>query len=308
MNIYTLTLNPAYDVHAFAQELALRHENLAKIQSREAGGKGVNISRALCSGQTPNTAIIVLGKENSGDFTQSLAQSGIDCIYLEKEGRIRENLTLHCGDGTETRISFDGFAVDESVLTEVLANMELTQDSIVTFTGRVPAGIPLEKAKDFLKLLQRKGVRIVLDSKSFSIEDILEIQPWLIKPNQEEISEYLGAEIKTPEQALEKAAIFASRGVTNTMVSLGEKGAVLLSDGKAYMATCPPVEAISTIGAGDSTIAGFVAAAYAGGDAEQCLKTAVSYGTAACLTAGTLPPRKEDQQKIYGQVTVKEVV
>lgn len=306
MKIYTMTLNPAYDVHAFAESFAPHCENLAHIQSREAGGKGVNISRALYSGGTPNTAIIVLGKDNGNDFKVALA--GKDCVFLEKEGRIRENLTLHCANAPETRISFTGFNVDDSILAEVLANMSVEEDTIITFTGRIPAGVSKEKAKDFLKQLRSKGARIVLDSKSFTTEDILEIQPWLIKPNQEEISEYLGCDVRTPEQALEKAAVFSQCGIVNAMVTLGEHGAVLLSGGKAYKATFPAVNAISTIGAGDSTIAGFIAATYAGKPVDQCLQTAVAYGTAACLTAGTLPPRREDIEKIYTQVNVKEVI
>ena len=173
MKIYTLTLNPAYDVHAFARSLSLHCENLAEIQSREAGGKGVNISRALCNGQIPNTAIIVLGKENGDEFKNAI--SALDCVLLEKEGRIRENLTFHCENEAETRISFSGFPVDDGILHEVLNNIVIEKDTIVTFTGRIPAGVSKDKAKEFLKNLNEQGVRIVLDSKSFTIEDIFEI-------------------------------------------------------------------------------------------------------------------------------------
>ena len=305
MKIYTLTLNPAYDVHAFAKTLTLNCENLAEIESREAGGKGVNISRALCNGEIPNTAIIVLGKENGDEFKKAISE--MDCILLEKEGRIRENLTFHLENGTETRISFAGFPVDDGILEEVLDNIVIENDTIVTFTGRIPSGVSKEKVKDFLKNLHKQGVRIVLDSKSFTIEDIFEIKPWLIKPNQEEISDYLGCEIKTLSQVLEKASVFTEHGISNTMVTLGEKGAALLTEDKVYIATCPSIEAISTIGAGDSTIAGFLAGTYAGEGAKEGLKTAVSFGTAACLTAGTLPPQKEDIDKIYAQISVTEV-
>ena len=306
MKIYTLTLNPAYDVHAFAKSLALNCENLAEMQSREAGGKGVNISRALCNAQISNTAIVVLGKENGDEFKNDI--SSMDCVFIEKEGRIRENLTFHIENGTETRISFAGFPVDDGILDEVLDNIVIENDTIVTFTGRIPAGVSKDRVKKFLKILQKQGVRIVLDSKSFTIEDIFEIKPWLIKPNQEEISEYLGCEIKTLEQVLEKAAVFTEHGIINTMVTLGEKGAALLTEDNVYIATCPQIDAISTIGAGDSTIAGFLAGAYAGESANGCLKTAVSFGTAACLTSGTLPPRKEDIEKIYTQIYVTEVM
>ena len=306
MKIYTLTLNPAYDVHAFAKSLVLNCENLAQIESREAGGKGVNISRALYNAQIPNTAIVVLGKENGDEFKNAI--SAMDCVLLEKEGRIRENLTFHHENGTETRISFSGFPVDDGIIEEVLDHLVIENDTIVTFTGRIPAGVSKDKAKELLKLLHKQGARIVLDSKSFTIEDIFEIQPWLIKPNQEEISEYLGCEIKTLSQALEKAAVFTEHGIANTMVTLGDKGAALLAKDRVYIATCPVIEAISSIGAGDSTIAGFLAGAYAGENAMGCLKTAVSFGTAACLTAGTLPPVKEDIEKIYAQICVNEVM
>ena len=305
MKIYTLTLNPAYDVHAYAKNLALNCENLAHVQSREAGGKGVNISRALSNGQISNTAIVVLGKENGDEFKNAIYD--MDCVLLEKEGRIRENLTFHLENGTETRISFAGFPVDDSILEEVLDNIAIENDTIVTFTGRIPSGVSKERVKEFLKNLQNQGARIVLDSKSFTIDDIFEIQPWLIKPNQEEISDYLGCEIQTLSGVIEKATVFTEHGITNTMVTLGEKGAALLTKEKVYIATCPSIEAISTIGAGDSTIAGFLAGAYAGEGANGCLKTAVSFGTAACLTAGTLPPRKEDVEKIYAQICVTEV-
>ena len=284
----------------------LNCENLAEIESREAGGKGVNISRALFSGQIPSTAIIVLGKENGDEFKNAI--SAMDCVLLEKEGRIRENLTFHPENGTETRISFSGFSVDDSILEEVLSNIVIENDTIVTFTGRIPVGVSKDKAKDLLKTLQGRGVRIVLDSKSFTIEDIFEIKPWLIKPNQEEISDYLGCKIKTLSQVLEKAAVFTEHGIANTMVTLGEHGAALLTQDKVYIATCPVISAVSTIGAGDSTIAGFLAGTYAGETAMGCLKSAVSYGTAACLTAGTLPPKKEDIEKIYAQICVSEVM
>ena len=306
MKIYTITLNPAYDVHADAEHFAAFHENLAHVTSRESGGKGVNLSRALKNGGTENTAIIVLGKDNCAEFKADLESAGLSTLLLEKPGRIRENLTLHCADQPETRISFSGFPADDSLLTEVAALMEVDADTVITFTGRVASGMSMDKVKAFLKGFQTKGAKIVLDSKSFSLEDIFEVSPWLIKPNQEEVSEYLNCPIDTMEEAVEKAKIFAKHGVTNVMVSLGEQGAMLLHESGCYIATPPAIDAKSTIGAGDSTLAGFVAAADRGEDPAGCLRNAVTYGTAACLTPGTLPPTAEDIAKIYPQVQVKQ--
>lgn len=307
MKIYTITLNPAYDVHAYAEHFAPFHENLANVTSREAGGKGVNLSRALQNGGTENTAVIVLGKDNCAEFKAELETAGLQTILLEKPGRIRENLTLHCAEQLETRISFSGFPVDDSLLGEVSALLDVDADTVITFTGRVASGMSMDKVKAFLKDLQINGAKIVLDSKSFSLADIFEVQPWLIKPNQEEISEYLGCEINTIEQAIAKAQIFADHGVTNVMVSLGEQGALLLNSGTCYIATPPAINAISTIGAGDSSLAGFIAAARKGETAAQCLQNAVTYGTAACLTEGSLPPIAADIAAIFTKVQVKQL-
>ena len=302
MKIYTITLNPAYDVHAYAEHFAPFHENLAAVTSREAGGKGVNLSRALQNGGTENTAVIVLGKDNCAEFIAELENAGLQTILLEKPGRIRENLTLHCADQPETRISFSGFPAEDSLLDEVAALLDVDADTVITFTGRVASGMSMDRVKAFLKSLQAKGAKIVLDSKSFYIEDIYEVQPWLIKPNQEEISEYLGCQINTIEEAMEKAQVFASHGVINVMVSLGEQGALLLHSGSCYIATPPVVNAISTIGAGDSSLAGFIAAAKKGQSPALCLQNAVTYGTAACLTEGSLPPEKKTVCELYEQI------
>lgn len=307
MNIYTITLNPAYDVHAYAEHFTPFHENLAQVTSREAGGKGVNLSRALKNGGTENTAVIVLGKDNCAEFKAELEAAGLQTILLEKPGRIRENLTLHCAEQPETRISFSGFAVDDSLLSEVAALLDVDTDTVITFTGRVASGMSMDNVKAFLNGLQAKGAKIVLDSKSFSLEDIFAVKPWLIKPNQEEISEYLGCEVRNIDEAITKAQIFADHNIINVMVSLGEQGAMLLNGGKCYVATPPVITAISTIGAGDSSLAGFIAAAQKGEDAAGCLKNAVTYGTAACLTEGSLPPTATDIAAIHTQVQVKQI-
>ena len=308
MMIYTITLNPAYDVHTFTEEFTPFHENLAYVTSREAGGKGVNLSRALQNGGTENTAVIVLGKDNSAEFKTALESAGLKTILLEKSGRIRENLTLHCANQPETRISFSGFSVDNSILNEVSALLQVDSDTIITFTGRVASGMSMGKVKAFLKDLQAQGAKIVLDSKSFSVEDIVEITPWLIKPNQEEISEYVGCPINTVEEAICKASIFAERGITNVMISLGAQGALLLHNGSVYVATPPVIKAISTIGAGDSTLAGFIAAASKGEGVDRCLQNAVAYGTAACLSEGSMPPTADQIAAIYPQVILKQLL
>lgn len=160
MRIYTLTLSPAYDVHASAAQFAAFHENLATVTSREAGGKGVNISRALLAGGGSCRTVVVLGKENAQEFCQALDAAGLDSVIFYKEGRIRENLTLHCPGVPETRISFTGFSVDADTLAQVRGAMEIDENTVVTFTGRVPAGIDMAQVKVFCGNYRKKARKL----------------------------------------------------------------------------------------------------------------------------------------------------
>lgn len=301
MRIYTITLNPAYDIHAYTAHFEPFHENLAETLSRDAGGKGVNISRAMTVWGTPNTALVVVGNDNSADFLSQLDKAKMSYEVFERKGRIRENLTLHTSDSDETRISFSGFSADESLLFEAEEKIE-PENSIVTFTGRVPKGISMSAVKSFLKSLSQRGAKIVIDSRSFTLEDIFEVNPWLIKPNQEEISEFFGQSISTVQEATEKAREIGSRGVKNVMISLGASGALLFDGKRVYTAKPPKINALSTIGAGDSSIAGFISAYSEGKSSAECLRLAVAFGSAACLTEGSLPPRKQDIEEIYQKI------
>ena len=275
MKIITLTLNPAIDMHCYAENFEPFHENLASIVSRDAGGKGVNISRALSVNGVENHALIVVGKGNSADFITALDKDGLSYTIFEKDGRIRENLTLHTSDSDETRISFSGFSVDSSVLDEISAAMNIDNETVVTFTGRVPDGISMKAVKEFLCSLKAKGARLVIDSRSFSLADLSDVKPWLIKPNQEEISEYSGCDVSDFEQCKSKATPLLDMGIENIMVSLGSKGAMLLRMGESFVAMPPQIEPQSTIGAGDSSVAGFIAAYSSGMPIDDCLCLAV---------------------------------
>lgn len=306
MKIYTITLNPAYDIHAKADSLLLGHENFAEVTRRDAGGKGINISRALTLNGVENTAIVVLGEENCTDFVDSLVTDRISYIAIEKGGRIRENLTIHTEAG-ETRISFAGFTLDNTVLDEITKHISADEETIVTFTGSVPRGIDMPEIKRFLADLSLRGAKTVIDSRSFTLADLVEVKPWLIKPNGDEITVYSGKRVSDFSDCIDFVQVLNGEGIQNIMVSLGEKGALLVTDGNAILATPLKIEALSTIGAGDSMIAGFITAYSMGYSAEECLRTAVAYGTAACLLEGTTSPTHESVAQIYKNVLVKKM-
>ncbi len=304
MKIITLTLSPAFDMHCHAERLVLDHENLTYLDLCQAGGKGVNISRALIRNGTESLALLVLGQENADSFLRNLDDDGVTYDAITVPGRIRENITIHTG-GTETRISFPGFRVERDVLPHVEEKLLAMADSdtVVTMTGRTAEGMAVADVMEMLHKLAAKGAKIVVDSRSFSLADLKELKPWLIKPNQEEISAYLGREISSLEQTLAEAQVLHEAGIVNVMISMGGDGALLVCGEGTFIAEPPKVEVKSTIGAGDSSIAGFIACPY--DDAAKRLQWAVAYGSAACMAEGTLPPKPEDVQMILGRTRLK---
>ena len=309
MKIITLTLNPAFDMHCFTKSFAPYHENLADVTALEAGGKGVNISRALTVHGVDNLALVVLGDENGDSFRRALTADGIKTLAIELKGRIRENITLHTENAPETRISFRGFSADASLfsrVTEALDGM-IDADTVVTFTGSLPSGVGVAEAKAMLSAMKAKGAKIVIDSRSFGLSDISDVHPWLIKPNEEEIAFYSDLPVTDLASAAEAAKALRAVVAENVMISLGGKGATLASADGVYAANAPKIEVLSTIGAGDSSIAGFIAAASEGLPYAEMLRRAVSYGSAACMTEGTRPPEKSSTEALRAAIEIKEI-
>ena len=310
MRIVTLTLNPAFDVHCTCPVFLAGKETRADITSRDPGGKGVNISKALLACGVPSEALAVVGEENGAEFLSMLKAGGLDCVAVTVPGRIRENYTIHPSEGKETRLSFSGFRVpeDRDVLSEVAELIgDVGPGDIVTMTGSLPAGIPLGQVKELLKKYRAAGVRVVIDSGAFSVGDLIDCSPWLIKPNEEEIRKYMGREEIGTEDILGWAREMNRKGIGNVIVSLGKHGAILVCDGGEFLSCPPDIPVVSTIGAGDSSIGGFIWGAVLGAGPGDCLKRAMSCGNAACMTPGTEPPKRKDIIDSYDAVTLERL-
>lgn len=308
MKIITLTLNPAFDIHCAISDFKPYHENLACMTSNDAGGKGINISRALTANGVDNLAFVLLGEENGSDFERALVRDGIAYCKMTVPGRIRENLTCHTAGVPETRISFSGFSVDEACLAAVGEWLETVVDSetVVTFTGRAPDGADITDVMELLHRVQRRGGRLVIDSRSLQLAHLQAVKPWLIKPNQEEISHYLQREVTCFEPIVAAAEQLHRDGIANVLVSLGEQGAMLVCEQGMFTATAPRIAVCSTVGAGDSMIAGFLAAQREGANAQESLRLAVAYGSAACTTMGTRPPEGDEIARLLPLIQVEK--
>ena len=180
-------------------------------------------------------------------------------------------------------------------------------DTILTVTGSLPPGITMHAIDKFIETARQKGEKIVVDSRSFTKADLLRVRPWLIKPNEEEISEYLGKTVESFADIIDGAKEFFASGIENVLVSLGGKGALLCCSSGIFAATPPDIAAVSTIGAGDSTVAGFIAGELAGLSPVEKLRQAVAFGSAACLTPGSNPPLAADAKRLLSSVSIARI-
>lgn len=302
MKIYTITLNPVYDRHFYADSFVTDKQNYAKSVLVEAGGKGVNVSRALCSFGKENSALLVLGKNNCSEFEEKL-QGVINYIPVYTDSEIRENLIIHAKD-SETRLCYDKTVVPQDILEKVNERITDAENSIIVFSGKVPSGVDKQDVIKFLSSLKKRGAKLFVDSNSFSLSDLEMIRPFFIKPNEEELCAFAKKEKLTLEES-EKSVKYLSANVADcVLLTMGKDGA-LFSDGtQLYKAHIPSITPLSTVGAGDSSVAGFIYAYSQNFSLCECVKYAVSSGTAACLTFGTQPPKAEDFERIYSGTKV----
>ncbi len=304
MNIVTVTLNPAIDIHMSLDELIVGQENYVSSFHRRAGGKGVNVSRTLKLLNIPSKAVIAVGKENGSSFIAELRDDRLDTAGYEVEGAIRENINIHADNGVETRINREGFALSPQDLDNIYSLINPDQDTIVALCGRLPKGISKEDFALFFNRIKASGALTVLDSSSLTLDDMKTIKPWLIKPNITECS----GKNKSKEQLISTAKELCSSGIVNVMISLGGDGAIYASSDSVYTVSVPSIQPLSTVGAGDSTIAGFIAAHSQGYDIKNTLSLACATGTASCLTQGTEPPMREDIDRILKSITLDKIM
>lgn len=307
-SVVTLTANPSLDrtvelagvlVRGAVQRAAGVHE--------EPGGKGVNVCRALSASGVPSVA--VLPGDNSDPVMQALRTTGIAHRNLPIGAPLRANLTLTEPDGTTTKVNLPGPELGLPVQESLLA---LTVDtcggpdgtlpaSWLVLAGSLPPGVPPDYYAVVAHALRNRfgaaSPRLAIDSSGPPLLGALlhEAMPDLLKPNGEELAEVTGIatgdELEAnPGLAAAAAQTLIERGVGAVLATLGAKGALLVTADGAWLATRPPVTPRSTVGAGDSSLAGYLLAETAGKAPPDCLRQAVAHGAAAAALPGTTVP------------------
>ncbi len=309
--IVTLTANPSLDRTVALPSPLLRGEVQRAVSvSQESGGKGVNVSRALVASGLETVAVLPGG--DSDPVLAGLRAVGVPFAALPIDAPLRTNVALTEPGGVTTKINEPGPELSEDQQEALIGLlMECSRGaSWVVLAGSLPPGVPA----DFYATVTRRlrsmhdggtPPHIAVDSSGeplvAAVSGDASGKPDLLKPNAEELAELAAAagfatastasELEAdPAAAAAAAAAVVRSGVGAVLATLGSKGAVLVTADGAWLATHPPVNAVSTVGAGDSSLAGYLLASSQGAAPADCLRQAVAHGAAAASLPGSTVP------------------
>lgn len=305
--IVTVTANPSLDRTSSLGE-SLRRGEVHRLTGStvEPGGKGVNVARAIH--MAGEEVLALLPGADTDPFMGLLDEIKLPYHNVPVEGRIRTNITLTEPDGTTTKLNEPGAPMASAkvdAFTNAVVEAGLKADWVV-LSGSLPPGMPVDWYARVTRQLRMLGCRVAVDTSDAPLAALAaafpEAAPDLIKPNSEELAQLSGSDAAELEAGaaqgdasatVNAARILLDQGVGTVLATLGGSGAVLVTNGSALRALPPKITVQSTVGAGDSSVAGYVMAATRGESIEQRLATAIAYGSAAASLAGSALPRPD---------------
>ncbi|MBR6094911.1 MAG: 1-phosphofructokinase [Lachnospiraceae bacterium] len=283
--IYTVTFNPSLDYIVTVEDFRLGLTNRTSSELMLPGGKGINVSIVLSNLGIPNTALYFAAGFVGDEITRKVKESGIvaDAIPIDN-GCSRINLKLKSIDGTE--INGMGPVIDSDRIEILMEKLDgLKEGDTLCLAGSIPASMPGTIYSDIMARLDGRGIRIVVDATRDLLVNVLKYHPFLIKPNNHELGEIFGVELKTRDSVVEYAAKLQEMGARNVLISMaGEGGVLVAEDGSVYKSEAPKGKLVNGVGAGDSMVAGFIAGYMEKNDYEYAFKMGLSAGSASAFS------------------------
>lgn len=299
--IYTVTFNPSLDYIVSVKEFELGKTNRTTKEQMLAGGKGINVSTVLKNLGIKNIALGFVAGFTGTEIKRMAEESGLRCEFITlNNGLSRINVKMKDFDGTE--INGMGPVIDEEAVERLMSQLrELKAGDMVVLAGSIPNTMSDSIYKDIMSELSCKGIEFVVDATKNLLLNVLEFHPFLIKPNNYELGEIFGVELKTREQVVPYAKMLQEKGARNVLVSMAGQGAVLVDEnGQIFMLPAPKGQLVNAVGAGDSMVAGFIAGWSESKDSYHAFKMGVSAGSASAFSE--LSATKEEIQKVYNSM------
>ncbi len=299
--IYTVTFNPSLDYIVSVEDFKLGLTNRTSSELMLPGGKGLNVSMVLGNLGIENTALGFVAGFTGEEIVRRIEQMGVraDLIRINN-GISRINVKLQSIDGTE--INGCGPQIRERHVQELLEKLDiLGAGDVLILAGSIPGSMPDDMYRRIMERLEGRGVMIAVDATKDLLVNVLTYHPFLVKPNNHELGEIFGAELKTREEVIPYAKKMQEMGAVNVLVSMAGEGAVLAAgDGSIHDAPAPEGRLINGVGAGDSMVAGFLAGWMEQKDYSHAFAMGIAAGSASAFSEQLAT--KEEVKAVYRQV------
>lgn len=308
--IYTVTLNPALDKTVEIPGMALDTVNRITSMRTDPGGKGINVSKVIAKLGGESCAVGILGGESGRMLLAALEREGLRTHFRFVEGQTRTNLkiidsALH----TNTDINEPGLTVSPADLDALLRDLlgMVREGDIVVLAGSLPQGAPQDTYRVWTAACREKGARVCLDADGVLLAEGLKAAPYLIKPNEDELSRLVGHRLTDTDELIAEGRRLLKGGVTRVVISLGERGALYLRRNEVLYAEGLSVPVGSTVGAGDSVVAALAYADSLGMSDEDAVRLSTATGAANVMCSGTQPAEREAVEKLLPQVKIRRI-
>lgn len=312
--IYTITFNPSLDYVVRVEDFVLGHSHQSLYEDIFAAGKGINVSTVLKTLGIDSTALGFCAGFTGKEIIHQLDELGIssDFVFLS-QGISRINIKLKSNTDLESEINGQGPVITQEELESFFTKLDtLCEGDILILSGSVPKSLP-DAASIYHRISRHakdKNLRLILDADGDLLRNSLCEEPFLIKPNLQELEKLFHKELTELDSILDCALALREEGAKNVLISLGEKGALLVDEfHQVYRQTAPIGRVLNSVGSGDSMVAGFLAYLlkkvpkeedYRTEHYRQALKLGVATGSAAAFTVGL--PKMETINDVYHQL------
>lgn len=283
--IYTVTFNPSLDYIVSVDDFKLGRVNRTTEEIIYPGGKGINVSIVLGNLGFESTALGFLAGFTGTEIRRLTETQGIKSDFIEvEEGFSRINMKLRSNE--ESEINGQGPAIRDEDIRRLYEKLDKLQDGdVLVLAGSIPSVMPESMYMDIMKYLEKKNLKIAVDATKDLLMNVLQYHPFVIKPNNHELGEIFGVELKTKEDVITYAKKLREQGAVNVIVSMAGDGAVFVGeDGSVYESDAPKGKVVNSVGAGDSMVAGFLAGYLQSGSYSEAFKMGVCTGSASAFS------------------------
>ena len=282
--VYTVTFNPAIDYVIRTDELVVGMTNRSKSEEMYVGGKGINVSMVLAELGIRSKALGVVAGFTGKAIEDGAKEKGVETDFVHREsGCSRINVKIKSGE--ETELNCQGPKIPDNAIEELFGKLDKLEDGdVLVLAGSIPGTLPSDIYEKILARLSGRKIKTVVDATKDLLLNVLKYKPFLIKPNNHELGEMFGVELKTEEEIISYAKKLREMGAVNVLISMAGDGAILVDEyGNVHKCGVCRGTVKNSVGAGDSMVAGFIAGSEKG-DYEYALKLGTATGGATAFS------------------------